>query len=92
VSGHHAPGLAPAFSRESQKPFDGPFVQGSLRQKYPVAVFVMIHDEFVAVRDVALDAGSRHGAEQLLDEAYGHGEGSAANVGALNRLSSRWSL
>ena len=51
-------------------------------QEYPVARFVVVQDEFVTIRNVALDAGARHRAEQLLDEAKGSGEGGRPDVGA----------
>jgi hypothetical protein len=42
----------------------------------PVARLVVVDDEFVAVGDVALDAGARHRSEQLLHEADRSGEDS----------------
>lgn len=51
-------------------------------QEDSVAVFVVIYNEFIAVRNVALDAGARHRSEQLLDEPHRRGEGGRADIGA----------
>jgi len=46
-----------------------------------VAGLIMVDDEFVAVGNVALDAGARHRSEELLDEANRSGEGGSSDVG-----------
>jgi len=42
----------------------------------------VVDDEFVAVGDIALDAGAGHRPQELLDEADRSGEGGGTYVGA----------